>query len=524
MLVYLTSEMNFKEVPDTIYSNQEILDRLNGAFIYGEECASIIRNKEKQPVIYCIRWTELSGDEIYDWIEIYNSSSKREKIVLAYYQENLSSLLYLRNVYNWGELMKVLKHHKKLYEKRVWDLLDRDARRIISGFSDGNTLSLEEKRVIINALNRIIKSRNFYKEEYFRGLNGVDSLMRKAETFYNYFRIEDKNITFNRLLLDSILPLGPNPLFVRSGYVEVKDFPSVLKKREDLYINPGEKKKFRILLGNLSELLIFRETPSKEYSLEQRVYLTRKLGEPLNRKYIKWFRKYGPSFRFSGRSEYIYKSGEYIKMVFPVKKDGENGVFVLVPDFERRWGLEGYLYYPWGCFEGFDDKYAGEIGLWISRMEAVEKERCFLVKGRNIRIKFKGVFVRAYVCDNMDSVQVFSRMRFLKPECITIKLNAGFMSEEEIERVKEFRPTDVLRGPTVLILPESGGKKILDTVIVKTRYMIGWIRTYMFCLRLKLKDVFPGHLTFFFPFLFTILILFLALLIIKSSKKGGKDV
>ena len=116
-----------------------------------------------------------------------------------------SSLLSMDDILKWEDILESLKEQKTPDKKRIWELFDKEVKKIITKWKYGKKFDKKSKQLLINGLNKIIKNREFYSDKAFNKIE-----LSKEAT--NLLRKGIKNLSendvqkFNRLLLETIYP------------------------------------------------------------------------------------------------------------------------------------------------------------------------------------------------------------------------------------------------------------------------------------------------------------------------------
>ena len=116
-----------------------------------------------------------------------------------------SALLEKEDVINWQSIIRSLKEGNDKITKRILDLLDRESKDIIKNWSSAKYPDDYELSLLLNGLNNIIESRDFYNREAF----GKFHLNEEAQELMDKGLPElDKKeiLKFNRILIELIFP------------------------------------------------------------------------------------------------------------------------------------------------------------------------------------------------------------------------------------------------------------------------------------------------------------------------------
>ena len=160
-------------------------------------------------------------DKVVDTIvgAIYKRLSKKRNYGIALLAEGFMeipapSLLETRDVLNWAGLMKGLKYHDTPQTNRVWEFLGSGCKEVIESWEEGHPVEDEDREIITNCLNEIIRNYHFYDADLFNPkihkkldiAKEAKLLMKeKVELEEKGESLTDKQILrLNRLLLESM--------------------------------------------------------------------------------------------------------------------------------------------------------------------------------------------------------------------------------------------------------------------------------------------------------------------------------
>jgi len=111
-------------------------------------------------------------------------------------------LISMSEIVQWEGILSKLKEHNTPATERMWSLLDENTKSVISEITSPEELDENTRLTIVEGLNGIIKNKEFYKKEAFKGVE----LAKEADTLLNRLSKlnEDKMKRLNRILLESI--------------------------------------------------------------------------------------------------------------------------------------------------------------------------------------------------------------------------------------------------------------------------------------------------------------------------------
>ena len=106
---------------------------------------------------------------------------------------------------SWDRLLLRLRTHDCPIKKRIADFMGEDAQRVIRSWTPKIIMGREDKKILIDGLNRLLQDRGFYKKEIvsdFQWDEEGEWLVRKHKK-----GVTDKeNTRLNRILLEGIFP------------------------------------------------------------------------------------------------------------------------------------------------------------------------------------------------------------------------------------------------------------------------------------------------------------------------------
>lgn len=116
------------------------------------------------------------------------------------------------DVTNWKGLLKILKQHKNPDVNRIWNFLDSETQNLITHLDIKEDPGIGDKRIVINAFNRLLDIREIYDRKIFEagrllqycGKNQVSELKNFSQ---------EKLRRFNRALLVLTFPQEIRPAF-----------------------------------------------------------------------------------------------------------------------------------------------------------------------------------------------------------------------------------------------------------------------------------------------------------------------
>ena len=119
----------------------------------------------------------------------------------------LSSQFVINDVLDWQGLLIKLKERNTLPQKRIWLFLDSNSKRIVESWDVGYLPDLEQKKIIISALNKILCCKNFYEPSVFKqNISPREEVTLNAIFSKKYVPfLPDLRINYaNRTLLESV--------------------------------------------------------------------------------------------------------------------------------------------------------------------------------------------------------------------------------------------------------------------------------------------------------------------------------
>lgn len=127
-------------------------------------------------------------------------------------------LLIMEDIQDWQSLLLRLKEQKGLGAKRIWNILDEKAKRIISNWNPGKKIELIDKQILLSGLNNVINNKQFYSQKAFKDINYDNwskSRIKRGVGKLNKSEIQ----SLNRALFECIFPNAISK-FDRYNYID----------------------------------------------------------------------------------------------------------------------------------------------------------------------------------------------------------------------------------------------------------------------------------------------------------------
>ena len=136
-------------------------------------------------------------------VKIWENFSQESKNIFDNPKKDGSITLTGNSILNWDNLVGSLKNSQSPLVKRVYNHLSTSSRELIDSLPENNELSKKDKKTILNALNELIKRKDFYDKSVFGGIalseDGKKLLSKTIEGLS-----DDEIEHFNRLILEAI--------------------------------------------------------------------------------------------------------------------------------------------------------------------------------------------------------------------------------------------------------------------------------------------------------------------------------
>ncbi len=152
---------------------------------------------------------------LYAWDYIYGEGERKIKSSLSWEEylrqkkteekEICNTELTENDINDLKSILGQLMKHSNKSTGQIWESLDVNTRILINEFNPEEDVENQNKQLIIEGLNKIIRSREFYKEEIFGYLVKDEKIQNLAEQGTD--RLNSKQIKeLNRFIMEAIFP------------------------------------------------------------------------------------------------------------------------------------------------------------------------------------------------------------------------------------------------------------------------------------------------------------------------------
>ncbi|MCD4782859.1 MAG: hypothetical protein K8T10_03400 [Candidatus Eremiobacteraeota bacterium] len=200
-----------------------------------------------------------------------------------------------KSILQWKPFLKRMKEHKTPPVKRIWKFLDPKSKKIINAWKPGQSLDEKSKSRIINGMNNIVNSKDFYVQQVFANVKLPKHVKMMSIWMSWKFPSQSKfgkikkgmfqrrliNAIFSKELVDAPFFINENSLVfdsdnqkvyyvVKDGskyYVAVDDVPMKRydKIAENLIFNPVSKGLAYVAGEGKKEFVVFDGKEGKKY-------------------------------------------------------------------------------------------------------------------------------------------------------------------------------------------------------------------------------------------------------------------
>lgn len=199
-----------------------------------------VKTLDKDRLAKAIRYLDVDGfslDEIiraHNEIDVDTTDAEYFSVVKKYNTDVETELwevfksgfsgIQSNNIIDWQIIMNTLKQRNTSEVQRIWSYLNQESKDVVAFWAYGIPLNDQSKTVMINGLNQLIRSRDFYDPRTFASV----ALDEEGEALIDLgldklSRVQAHRL--NRLLIEAAFPMAIE---------RVKDFPNLSK--DDLRI------------------------------------------------------------------------------------------------------------------------------------------------------------------------------------------------------------------------------------------------------------------------------------------------